>query len=374
MPTPPQILHNALTEALTHLESSFVPNSDIGLRVELVSRNVQNRACVRFLLSCLVAKIHAPSVDIRKPYTEIGDQDSFSGRTYDERDLSKFIVENKLPCNATTAFLTPAFRNIDFVLTPDVSLVGRPREVYQATLQLLTDVHEGKVTAETLLAETVRMLVVIRNEKLQRMQSYITALQMSKGDLPLSAESIVTLIEQHLATRGSSRLPVLIVTAIYRCASNYLGERVLPLEAHNAADSQTHALGDVQITLVDDENVITAYEMKLRRVSINDIDQAVAKIGQAVHRVDNYIFITTEEISDEVKNYARSIYEQTGGVEIVVLDCIGFLRHFLHLFHRLRMQFLDAYQELVLAEPDSSVSQPLKEAFLSLRQAAESNE
>src|SRR5690606_35904416 len=123
---------------------------------------------------------------------------------------------------------------------------GRPREVYQATLQLLTDVHEGKVAANTLLAEAIRMLVVIRNEKSQRMQSLIAALQMSKGDLPLSTEAIITLIEQHLATRGASRLPVLVVTAIYQCASHHLGERVLPLEAHNAADRQTQALGDVQ--------------------------------------------------------------------------------------------------------------------------------
>ena len=38
------------------------------------------------------------------------------------------------------------------------------------------------------------------------------------------------------------------------------------------------------------------------------------------------------------------------------------------------MQFLEAYQELVLAEPETAVSQPLKEAFLAMRQAAESNE
>jgi DNA adenine methylase len=60
------------------------------------------------------------------------------------------------------------------------------------------------------------------------------------------------------------------------------------------------------------------------------------------------------------------------GVELVILDCIGFLRHFLHLFYRLRLQFLEAYQALLLAEPESAVRQPLKEAFLALRQAAES--
>ena len=42
--------------------------------------------------------------------------------------------------------------------------------------------------------------------------------------------------------------------------------------------------------------------------------------------------------------------------------------------HGLRITYLDAYQAFVLAEPDSAVSQPLKEAFLALRQAAEADE
>ena len=79
-------------------------------------------------------------------------------------------------------------------------------------------------------------------------------------------------------------------------------------------------------------------------------------------------------IDDEVKAYAAAMCEKTNGTEIVVLNYLGFIRHFLHLFHRLRIDFLDAYQSLLLAEPDSAVSQPLKEAFLSLRQAAESAE
>jgi len=89
---------------------------------------------------------------------------------------------------------------------------------------------------------------------------------------------------------------------------------------------------------------------------------------------DNYIFITTELIVEEVQEYAKSLYEKTGGIEFVILDCISFLRHFLHLFHRLRGQFLDEYQNLVIGEPESAVRQELKEVFLALRQAVESGE
>jgi hypothetical protein len=76
-------------------------------------------------------------------------------------------------------------------------------------------------------------------------------------------------------------------------------------------------------------------------------------------------------IEERVRDYAKSIYGRIG-IEIIVLDCLSFLQHFLHLFHCLRLQFLETYQQLVLAEPESAVSQPLKEAFLALRQVAQS--
>lgn len=73
-----------------------------------------------------------------------------------------------------------------------------------------------------------------------------------------------------------------------------------------------------------------------------------------------------------VSDFAKLVYEEYG-IEVAILDCLGFVRHFLHFFHRYRAQFLDAYQTLVLNEPNSSVGQPLKEAFLALRRQAESD-
>src|SRR5208282_4096522 len=136
--------------------------------------------------------------------------------------------------------------------------------------------------------------------------------------------------------------------------------------------------GDVEICLVNDDRIATVYEMKTRRVTTDDVDRALQKIAsfaagdQSKGRIDNYVFITTDVIEKDVEEYAATIYETTGGTELVVLDCIGFIRHFVHLFHRLRMEFLDQYQALVLTEPESAVSHALKEAFLSLRTAAES--
>ena len=148
-----------------------------------------------------------------------------------------------------------------------------------------------------------------------------------------------------------------------------MGERHLPLQGHTAADKQTGALGDVEIVLKNEGDVVTVYEMKAKRVALEDIEIAVRKLA-ASKQVDNYIFITTERIDEEVRNYAAGMHAKTG-VEFVVLDCVGFLRHFLHLFYRIRMQFLEEYQTLLMNEPDSAVNPSLKEAFLALRLATE---
>ncbi len=374
MATPSEILDLAYQKAVEGVKASLIDDPHIAGEVEYVCRNLQNRAGVRLLMACLLAKAHRPEVDIRKPYTEIGDDDSFSGRTYDEQYITAFIDKHELPCNPTTAFLTPALRNRNATLTPDLNLVGRPPKLYQSVLQLLTDVHKDLVSTEDMLCEVIRCLLVVRDEQRLRIKTLLAQLKTVKDATPLSSEAIVTLIQQHLSSPKSSRLPVLVVAAAYKAAESRLGERVLPLQSHNAADKQTGALGDLEITVVDDDNVVTSYEMKAKRVTKDDINHALQKISESGKQIDNYLFITTDIIDPEVKDYAASLYDDIGGVEIAILDCLDFLRHFLHLFHRLRLEFLEAYQELVLAESDSAVSQPLKEAFLALRQAAESHE
>jgi hypothetical protein len=148
---------------------------------------------------------------------------------------------------------------------------------------------------------------------------------------------------------------------------------VLPLTPHTAADRRTGAIGDLQVCLLGDDQIITAYEMKTRRITLNDLDIALQKVASLGYKIDNYIFITTDEITPQVLQYAAMLYHRTSGTEFAILDCLTFIRYFLHIFHRIRHEFLEAYQQLLLEEPESSVRQELKEAFLALRPAAASS-
>lgn len=372
MPSPDKILEDSLQIAQSNLDQPIITDEAILERVRYVARCLTNRSGVRMLITCALAKIHRPSVDIRKPYTEIGGPDVFSGRNdYDEAYIWPFASKYGLPVNSTTAFLTPGFRTMNVPLAPPLTISGRPKHMYSNTIQLLDDTHQGKLTPQDLLSETLRQLLILKQEQETRMQQLLEELRTSQNSIPLSSEDIASLIEQHLRSPKSSRLPVLVVAAAYKAAADRLREYPKPLYSHTAADQQTGALGDVEITLVDDDQVVTCYEMKAKEVTKEDIDLAINKLANAGIRVDNYIFVTTETIEKDVAEYAASLYKETEGIEFTILDCLGFLRHFLHLFHRLRLAFLDAYQEFLLSEPDSAVSQPLKELFLALRRAAE---
>jgi len=52
-------------------------------------------------------------------------------------------------------------------------------------------------------------------------------------------------------------LPVLVVAAAYQAARDYLKEPIRPLQSHHAADKQTGSLGDLEITLINEQMVAT---------------------------------------------------------------------------------------------------------------------
>jgi DNA adenine methylase len=349
------VLTNALRSAEQSLNVPFVADPVIQARIEYIARLNNNRAGARVIMACALAKLVYPEVDIRKPYTEIGTDDAFSGRTIDERYVGQFARLHRLPVNQTTAWLTPALRNISAPLAAPMIIAGAPRRMYEELILVLDDAYVGRVTPQELLTECIRVLLLLRNERETRITQLLGELATSGRETPLSSEEIVNLVRRHMESPNASRLPVLVVAAAYVSAAGRLGETAKPLRFHNAADLQTGALGDVEITLIDDERVVTTYEMKDKAVTFEDIDVAAEKFTGSSNRPDNYIFVTTSAVDVRVEQYAQALYRATGGTEFAILDCLQFLRHFLHLFHRLRSNFLETYQQLVLDEPESAV-------------------
>jgi hypothetical protein len=234
-------LQAVLDEMFAEAEKSLEVRSITGViadRIEFVATCLANRAGVRLIMSCMLAKIDNPAVDPREPVKKIGSETCFSGRKYDERYLTDFITKNRLRCNNTTAFLTPAFRNFTKPFLLGSVPAGRPPELYTDVFKLLDDVAMDRATARNVFIDTLRHLIAMRNEQVQRMKSLLGSLNRANG-MPVSpSEEIVNLLDQHLSCKNSARLPVLRIAAAYDAVSKLIGEKTLPLKSHNSADVQ----------------------------------------------------------------------------------------------------------------------------------------
>jgi DNA adenine methylase len=235
-----KILNDSYARAISQITKPFINDPVILERVETVALCLRNRAGVRALLAGALAKVYQPKFDIRKPYTDIGgrtEKGCFSGRVFDERYIQILTQRPfNLPINATTAYLTPGFRTKNIVLTPDVELEGRPRAMYKAVLHLFHDVQKNRVSAQNVLDEAMRLLIIERDKRKLTIQNLLTDIRRTTDKMPLAAEEIINLLTQHLACKNAPRLPVLVIAAAYKVAAERLGEKVLHLHSHNAAD------------------------------------------------------------------------------------------------------------------------------------------
>lgn len=364
---PSEIIATAVVKASSNEQT--VISEDIRREITSVVRCKGNRAPARFLLACALAKAHRPDLNATEPYTEIGSPTCFSGRDYDQAYIDSLRRSLNLPLNPTTGFLTPGFRADKAINSAD-NFRGRPKSVYVSTAKVLESVQRGTIRAEDVLASALRELLKLRDEKASRLNEALSGL--STPNHTLSTEDVLTLLDQHIKSRNASRLPVILVAALYNTLTDIIGESALSLGAHNAADSQTGALGDIEVELSAAPGVpVTVYEIKARAVTLSDLHNAVEKLSKTRQQPDNYLFVTTYPIEREVVEYANELHARIG-VEFAVLDAMSFARYLLHFFHRHRLKFLNAYQNLLLEEPESAVRLELKEAWFSLRKAAES--
>ncbi len=215
MATPKEILDLAFNTVSEDINLGHIADSTQQQQIEYICRCLSNRGVVRALMACLLAKLHLPAVDIRKPYTAIGGEDCYAGRPIDELYVSQFIAKHELPCNRTTGFLSPALRNHDETLFRHPSPVGRPRDLYDNFVALLNDIYEEKVSPWTILCEVVRQLIIYRDERNQRLSSLLNNLENSDPSV-LSVRAIVNIIQTHTEQPYASRLPVLAILAIYK--------------------------------------------------------------------------------------------------------------------------------------------------------------
>ncbi len=231
------------------------------------------------LLGCIVAYIFDDEIDIRYPHTRLGDN-SFSGRSLDERVINPFLQEYEIPCSKGP-YLSSLRRAVTFELP--VPEGQRDQEAFTQTVRLVDMIRNGdRDNAWHFLRYILYKFLMLREA------SNIEIVRIQR----LSIDQYRDLLSRLLETPSGGRIPVLIVVAIFQAI-----ERTFDLnweiewQEINAPDSPSHAKGD--ITIRQDNEIVLAVEVTERLIDETRV-RSTFRTKISPSSVDDYLFFFTD--------------------------------------------------------------------------------
>ncbi len=312
------------------------------------------KGAVAVLITLLIKKVVKPSQDIRLHQARF--DGGFSGRGFDTKVVTPFLRSKQFPCMSTTGWLT---RSLEQPHPYYMNYPGNisPPELKNALLCLIDSAENaGKEKAVSFLHRIFVGLVEARDKN--------TNLKLARP-VNLTIAEVVDKLHQHHQgrTAGAARLPVLAIHAVLsvltRETKRYCDCKLLPLEAHNTADSRSRLIGDINILGADDK-LFEGYEIKHNvPISSELIETSFAKLRTTPVR--RFYILTTYPHDDYGKfNEDTQQVAQTHGCQLIVNGVDRTLLYYLRLIGSTR-SFIDAYVSLL--ESDGDINFQLKESW-----------
>ena len=296
-------VHAALEASFNTAEDNFHRNDISSYQLSLALKsaltdvsNLAQKASTGFtnVFTCLAIKAAMPAVDIRYHQVQIQEKTDrpagFNFRGLSEKVIYPWLAERNFE-GAKSGWQTRTFeRPKPYMLDYDENIGA----IKNSFLRIFNEMEENAQPPDDALSFLIYLQLVHRESK------RITLSVPRSKDISL----IVGLLRQHFFhkysnSHGASRLPVLALYATYtvltRQLERYKGMVVKPLEEHSAADSQTGAIGDIEVIRDGDlQQVFEAVEVK-HDIAVTDliVKDAAKKIMDK--SVDRYYVLTTHQ-------------------------------------------------------------------------------
>jgi DNA (cytosine-5)-methyltransferase 1 len=301
------------------------------------------------IVTCLAIKSALPNIDIRYHQIQIQDKTThpagFNFRGVSEKIIYPWLNENNFE-GAKSGWQTRTFeRPKPYMLTYDEN-IGDIKEPFLQTFDYIEVKNESATEALPFL---------LHCQMVHRESKKITLSIPKTKDIQL----IVELFKNHFfydykASKGASRLPVLALYAVYSVLidqlDRYKGMTLKPLEAHSAADSQTGAIGDIEIAHKESGEVFEAVEVK-HDIPINDriIQDAAKKIMDK--NVDRYYILTTNANCEPDEELSKAIFKIKAmyNCQLIANGLVPSLKYYLRLLSDPSLVF-PKYVELLVAD------------------------
>ncbi|GAC1633499.1 MAG: hypothetical protein NVS9B14_08350 [Candidatus Acidiferrum sp.] len=248
------------------------------------------------LLGCLLARLSDSKIDVTKPYVNQGD-DSYNGRTLDERVVNPFLHEKRIP-SSKGPFLAAFRRSVRFDESTRDGL--RDKEGYDSLLFLIRGL---KVGIEERVARAVLRYALLRFIRL-RNAADIALVNLQR----ISLEQYGHLIEGLLKTPSGGRFPMMLADATFTTIKRTFNlQWDIKAQGINVADKASGAGAD--ITIKHGTRILMAAEVTERSVDktrvVSTFQTKIAPQG-----IEDYLFLVTEEASSEVMRQARRYFSQ----------------------------------------------------------------
>lgn len=260
---------------------------------ELSEKSGQASAVFTNVVTCLAIKSANESIDMRYHQVQIQQftdrPAGFNFRGVSEQTIAPWL-SNKNFEGAQSGWQTRTLeRPKPYTRAYDENI----SYVKDAFLSMFEEVEENLQSAAVALSYIFYKQIILRESK-----SIILSTPKT-NDIDL----IIKLLRQHFfynykASKGASRLPVLALYALYEIMMPQLARydqmELRPLQSHSAADSQTGAIGDIEVYDSRTDTIFEAIEVK-HGIGLNEaiIQSAARKIMDK--SVDRYYILTTHE-------------------------------------------------------------------------------
>ena len=246
-------------------------------------------------------------------------------------------------------------RSLEQARPYDLDYPGKisPQAIKDAFLRIVDAVQAGRVDAHDVLVRIFMGLVAFRERN--------TSIQLARP-VSLTVNEIADKVERHYSSglSGVARLPVLVTYAVLKVVvrevERYDDCKLLPLEAHTAADTRSGHIGDIQI-MSDEGTIYEGLEIK------HDIPISESLITDAYQKfqtapVERYYVLTTSPTTSFMGMDAQIANIRRGhGCQMIVNGVAPTLKYYLRLISDTRL-FVNEYVNEI--ETDNDVSYELK--------------
>ncbi|WP_323639997.1 hypothetical protein [Pectobacterium polonicum] len=354
-------LNNALI--LFNEESEPEPNISLVLKDSLAELSrLSQKASTGFtnIVTCLSIKAARNNVDIRYHQVQIQDKTErpagFNFRGVSEKVVYPWLTTNTFE-GAKSGWQTRTFER------PKPYMMDYDENIGDIKVPFLTVFNEIECHGQS--ADEALSYLIYLQIKLRESKKIVLSVPRTEDIL-----LIVSLFRKHFfykykTSKGASRLPVLALYAIYKVLitqmSRYDGMELKPLEEHSAADSQTGAVGDIEIINSSTNDVFEAIEVKhdifIDEVIIQDV---VRKVRDK--NIDRYYVLTTSnkcEPDDEINKKINTI-KQLYNCQVILNGVVPSIKYYLRLITDPTL-VLPLYVELL--EKDKAIKHEHREVW-----------